>query len=968
MSRLAEILRSEGQPFTVNGSHPFVLAGNDMVWWVEEGEMAVFSVEKSGGEVSGRRAYRAGIFTGQIMFGFEYENQPHVLLAMAVGECRLRQLSRRRFWELAGDEFVRREMASLVEFWVERLTAAAALARVSPAHAEKMEAGRTVRLQAGICAYAPDNAVWVEQLSGEGRFLGWQGIQPWTAGARFLLGHQGWLQADAAADFRVLSVAEGIACDPEGSALENFHRAILGALEIRIGEERSIEWRQLEDRLHQNNVASEEAEARLASVMNRRALRLAMLGRGQNVFYSVCRVVGDAMGIDIRHPPDPLDGRPSQDPLGDIARASRIRFRKVMLRDDWHQQDGGPIVGFREEGHVPVAILPVSPRSYEMYDPSTQSCVPVSGRALASLSGEGYMFYRPFAEKIVKAGEVLRFGLRGCGKDIRTALWMGIFSGLLGLLMPFVTGKVFDDVIPNAEYGQLGEYAIGLVAVAIGATFFQLTRGFAMLRVEGKMDNTVQCAVWDRLLELPAPFFRNYSVGDLSMRASGINNIRQILSGTVVSSILSSIFSVFNLLLMLWYSWKLTLLALVLTFVAMLAAFVAAALQVYYQRRVMELQGQVAGFVLQLIMGIAKLRVAGAEIRGFNVWARKFAEQRTFTYRARVASNWFSVFDSFFPLLCSAAIYLVIAFFLKGSSEMSTGHFISFTTAFGVFLGAALGLSNILISILKVVPLYERAKPILQTLPETDANKSDPGPLFGGLEVSHVTFSYAKGGPEVLKNLTFSVKPGQCVALVGPSGAGKSTLLRLFLGFELPDAGAIYFDGQNLSNLDLRLLRRQLGVVLQNARIISGDIFTNIVGASHLTEDDAWEAARMAGLDDDIRQMPMGMRTFISEGAATFSGGQRQRLMIARALVSKPRLVFFDEATSSLDNRTQAVVRDSLQRLRVTRIIIAHRLSTIVKADQIHVMQEGRIVESGNYDELMARRGVFHELAQRQLE
>jgi len=266
-----------------------------------------------------------------------------------------------------------------------------------------------------------------------------------------------------------------------------------------------------------------------------------------------------------------------------------------------------------------------------------------------------------------------------------------------------------------------------------------------------------------------------------------------------------------------------------------------------------------------------------------------------------------------------------------------------------------------------VIPLYEQAKPILTTPPEVDQGKEHPGVLTGAIEAQRLRFRYHATSPLVLRDVSLSVRAGEFVALVGPSGSGKSTMLRLLLGFETPEAGSIYYDGHDLARLDRQALRRQIGVTLQNGRLMAGDIFSNIVGSSLATVDDAWESARMAGLADDIRAMPMGMHTVISEGAGTLSGGQRQRLLIARALVQKPRILFFDEATSALDNQTQDTVTTSLEQLKVTRVVIAHRLSTVLRADRIHVFDRGRIAEGGTYEELMAAGGLFRELARRQL-
>jgi len=302
------------------------------------------------------------------------------------------------------------------------------------------------------------------------------------------------------------------------------------------------------------------------------------------------------------------------------------------------------------------------------------------------------------------------------------------------------------------------------------------------------------------------------------------------------------------------------------------------------------------------------------------------------------------------------------------AAGISPGKFVAFNAAFGVVLSAALGLSSASLSMLAVIPLLERLKPIITTPPEVDAAKSFPGKLSGKIEISHVNFRYRPDGPLVLKDICLSIKPGQFVALAGPSGSGKSTLLRMLLGFETPETGSISYDGQDLQKLDVSALRHRIGVVLQQSSIMPGDIFHNIVGLDEsATMESAWEAARMAGMEADIRQMPMQMQTIIGQGGSTFSGGQRQRLMIARAIYGKPRIIFFDEATSALDNQTQQIVTESLDRLQATRIVVAHRLSTIVHADCIVVIDKGQIAQQGTYEELMKQGGPFAELAKRQI-
>jgi ATP-binding cassette subfamily C protein len=475
----------------------------------------------------------------------------------------------------------------------------------------------------------------------------------------------------------------------------------------------------------------------------------------------------------------------------------------------------------------------------------------------------------------------------------------------------------------------------------------------------------VQAAVWDRLLSLPATFFRRFSTGDLAVRALGINTIYQTITGPTVASVLSSLFSVFSFGLLFYYSVRLALTA-TLVMVAILGVTVAASyLQLRYQYRTTEILGKVSSLVLQLLGGIAKLRVAGAEVHAFAVWAERFSAQKVMATKAQSAANALVVFNSASGILASLAIFAAIALFSRES--LSTAQFVAFNTAFAQVLFAFSGATGALITILQAAPYYKRGKPILRSLPEVDAGKLDPGELSGRIKLDHVSFRYSPDGPLVVDDVSLQIEPREFVAIVGPSGAGKSSLFRLLLGFETPEAGSIYYDNNDIAGLDVRSVRRQMGVVLQDGRPMSGSIFGNIVGSLPLTMDDAWEAARMVGLEEDIRAMPMGMFTMLSEDASTISGGQRQRLMIARAIVSKSRILLFDEATSALDNLTQAIVASSLENLRATRVVIAHRLSTIINADRIYVLQAGRITQSGTYADLMEREGPFQELASRQL-
>ena len=378
------------------------------------------------------------------------------------------------------------------------------------------------------------------------------------------------------------------------------------------------------------------------------------------------------------------------------------------------------------------------------------------------------------------------------------------------------------------------------------------------------------------------------------------------------------------------------------------------------------LRAKTSGLVLQLLNGIAKLRVSGAEVRGFRVWARLFSEQRRRQYRHRVWGTVQTMLHTMFPIVANVVLFAVL-FDGGRHGPTATGDVLAFMAAFTGCVSATLSTTASLIMLMSTLPTYELMRPILDTLPEASTGDQQPGVLRGAIAADRLVFRYNADGPPVLQDVTFRVKPGQFVAFVGPTGSGKSTLLRLLLGFETPHSGAVYFDGLDLQRVDARALRQQIGVVLQNGRLIPGDIYANIVGCTSARLEDAWDAARLVGLDEDIKCMPMGMHTVVTDSGGTLSGGQRQRLMIARAIVHRPRIVLLDEATSSLDNRTQALVSRSLGSLQATRVVIAHRLSTIVEADCIFVLSAGQIVQSGTYADLIARPGPFAELARRQL-
>jgi NHLM bacteriocin system ABC transporter ATP-binding protein len=965
----------ETQELEAGNNAPFFL-DDAWAWLVVSGKVEIFAVPRRAGSP---REHVATAEAGGLLLGLDSaagaEGHGIGLLAVGARGTHLLRLDTRRLAALARAAGCEDALAAALDGWVRGLVAGIGAAG-SPKVFRALHAGAEESLEKeGLALRTLEGVVWVRALEGSLSFLGRPGLTL-PSGASVPIADETWLVSGGEA--RVAAVdTPALLRELDGGgegeiwdALARFHGFLLAWAHTRMERADAGERERLGRKADLDRAALEKASTRLASVLTAVPVREAALSGTESPLLASCRLVGSVLGVEIRTPPESSSAARQGDLLQRICTASRIRQRRVILRDDWWRRDNGPLVAFRvldeaQKTRRAVALLPTSARSYEMVDPVERTRVAVDARVAESLSGEAFMFYPPLPSRPLGMADLLRAALRDRRRDLATIVLMGVAGGLLGMMVPIVTGRIFGGAIPAADRSRLVQLTLALILAALAAAVFQVTRSLAVLRLGGKMDGSVQAAVWDRLLTLPVAFFRRYTVGDLANRSLGLDTIRDLLTGNILTSALAAVFSVFSFALLFYYSRRLALLATALVLVLMAVTSVLVWLQLRHQRQLVHLEGKIASLLLGFLGGVAKLRVGGAEQRAFALWAERFADQRERAIRAQKASILLGSFSATYGVLTSLAIFAMVGF--SAEEPLSIGEFLAFYAAFGQFLAASLAMIGALSSVLTIVPVWERLQPILQETPEVDPSKPDAGELDGEIEFSHVSFRYQPDGPLILDDVSFKARPGEFIALVGPSGAGKSTCLRMILGFDKPASGSIYFDGQDLSSLALQSVRRQLGVVLQSGRPMAGDIYRNIVGSSSLGIDDAWEAARMAGLEEDVKAMPMGMHTVISEGAETFSGGQKQRLLIARAIVTRPRIILFDEATSALDNRTQEIVSRSLEGLKATRIVIAHRLSTIINADRIYVLQGGRVVEAGSYGELVRQGGLFAQLVARQV-
>jgi len=667
--------------------------------------------------------------------------------------------------------------------------------------------------------------------------------------------------------------------------------------------------------------------------------------------------VAEAMGIAVKIPPlRKLNSGDDQFKL--IADESGFRIRRVDLKADWYHSDNGPMLAFTMAGE-PVALIPKSPTRYRCFRADG-----VSQEVDAQLEFDrAYVFYPPLPKEPVSFLDMVKLGLKLFRRrDLIWTLVLAVVTALLSLLPAMAMQETFNVWIPQNQSVTILVVGFILVAVAISRGLFTMVQNICILRIQGKL-SILQNSLLDKLLSLPASFFKQYSSGALAMRATGFAMIQKILSVNVITMIITSSFSIINGLYIFTINPTIGFLAMALTAVSVAITLVIGKMQMKCQRASLEMSNDISGMVFELITSVSRLRVAGAESRSYLKWVREYAKQRKVEYKRGQLMALLRLTTIALPTLSMCVIYYYVSI-----NSISAGGFVAINSAFVIFISSLLGLVQTLISINSVVPQYENTKPIIDGVPEVDCFKTTPGKIQGDIEIKHLYFSYYEGGATILDNIFINIKHGEYVAIVGASGSGKSTLLRLLLGFEKPTSGTIYCGGFDLESVDIREIRKQMGVVLQDSQLIPGDILSNIAGSKkELTEEDVWELLKKVGMDEEIREMPMGLKTMVAEGAGTLSGGQRQKLLIARAIAANPAIIFFDEATSALDNRSQKIVSESMKNLDATRIVIAHRLSTIMDCDRILVLEKGTIVEAGTYDELMKKEAYFYKYAKRQL-
>ena len=723
-----------------------------------------------------------------------------------------------------------------------------------------------------------------------------------------------------------------------------------------------MEWfdEQIKQRIAQDDDACEETYLKIAGSVGGHRIAAEL----HAATHSAKDAVGDILEYYHVKSREVPDGMTDLDEILEyLLRPSGIMHRQVKLTRGWHSGAFGAMLGTKKDGGEVVAFIPDEHGSYHYFDTEKKKYCRIHSKNEALFDEDAEVFYKSLPSGKLGLSGLLKFIFETISKrDWLIQGFAALIVTVTGLVTPRLLTYIFSFVIPSKNARALLASVVFMAFAVISGLFFTAIKSLLIGNITRKAKLQAEAAGMMRMLSLPADFFQGKAAGELALNMQYLPTLCETIISAVFSVGFSVLFSLLYIVQISSFAPRLALPAAIVLVLSVGIVAVDALIRTKISKRQMEAASKENGLTYALICGMQKIRLSGSEKRAFARWGDQYAKEAALQYHLPIFLTLSGTIVTAISLLGIAAFYGIAV-----QSGVSAADYYAFSAAFGAVSAAITSISGMTASIALIKPMLEMLNPLLQTEPEISPDREVVTRLSGGIELNNVTFRYSEDMPAVIDDLSLKIHPGQYVAIVGKTGCGKSTLMRLMLGFETPQKGAVYYDGRDLTRLDLKSLRRRIGTVMQNGSLFTGDIYSNIViSAPYLSLDDAWDAAEKAGLKEDIERMPMGMFTFVSEGQGGISGGQKQRLMIARAIAPKPRILMFDEATSALDNITQKKVSQSLDALKCTRVVIAHRLSTIRQCDRIVVLDHGSIVEDGTYDELLAKGGFFSELVARQ--
>lgn len=967
----------------VDGNYRRFLSYKDAVWWIKSGEGTLFSMERTGFLINqgllnkGPLQFIGSAKTDDLIFGFDSQNgDPIAILFMTHGKTELKKININdlyNYW--MQDEDCIELLIPTIEKWVLNI-----LDRVDVFHIDSAEiylekskvntalAGQILMSQKTIDPEHKDDIFWIEILEGEVSFFGFDELVIKKEDGPFPLIRNNWLVVKEDCKINILSTKEAMQKKLFVNGFLHFQSIVFKLISFLHNKRKLEDLKRFKakDELDKENLDS--ALRDLGSLLDDdEEIKWSFEPNASSLFKTM-QLIGRHQNINFIDNKDVKFNDSLEEKLRSICYKSHVQCRLVKLNKNFWKHDCRSLLGFLKEGSKPVAIINYKPNKYEIIDPETKIKRPLNEETYQELFDTAYMFYEPFKDGPLNGKDIVKFCLKGQSKELIRIFILGVLGALISLIPPFLNEVLFNDVIESSQPSLLPQVILGFIMTTIVTSVFLFTRSMTTFRVMSLIDYRLESALWDRILSLPTNFFRKSTVGNLIERVYAVSQIHQLITGSVIRILISGIFSLFYFAAMFYYNTPLSVVGIFIVFLTIAISAVCIVKKAQLFRLILNLSGIVNGIVIQLISGVAKLRIAGAENRGFTQWSEVKKDITELGYKSQKIQNIVTIVTNSMPIFSTAILFSIAVLMMASGNNyhVSVGTLMAFFAAYVPFSSSIYDASNTLINIVQVAPLWDRAKFILEETPEIDNDKLSPGTLNGSVLVEKVSFKYEKNAFDVLNNLTLEAKPGQFIGIAGPSGCGKSTLVRILLGFESPTQGKVYYNDLDLQTLDIRQVRKQIGTVLQNGKIFSGTIYDNIVCGGIFSKDDINDAVLLSGFFEDLKGLPMGLHTFIQSGTSTLSGGQIQRLLIARAIIRKPKILIFDEATSALDNKNQDIVITALEKLNATRIVIAHRLSTIKNADKIYIIDNGHVTQQGTFNELANQEGLFKIMLERQ--
>ena len=954
---LAEIAHSFGEAVPCAGNRPLRLDDSNMAWIVERGTVDVFAVEyREDGTVSTfKHLVRAR--RGRLLFGHSDDSAELGLLAKGLPGAVVRPARLADLLERLSEGLPSTVLTEQVDAWIHEF-AEAVVRDIEPRPpADTLLSAGAAATATGVVS-SERGVVWLHGRAVRAAYLGTEESGSGPSGAMPV--HPGtWVTLPEPAEIEAMTSADMGPSDLLSIHLPEFHRLALAA-----------------ESLNRLLLLADEANLQRDRAIWRRQDRAISRSRLYSVIHQYQQGSDDsgllaALRIVSAHEDIPVQDRKTTSAVDDIEavlQASGLRARQVRLTEEerWWYGDSGSMIAFRKEDGRPVALLPGRLGWYLCVDPLSGESQRVTKASAARFAEDAVLVYRPLStDRPARPRDLLRLAGRNQAQDLVQVMLAGTAAGALLLLPAAAIGLLADILAPSGEPERLVHLSGLLVLAALVTGFLNMLRGTAMMRVEGRAATRLVAGAWDRLLRLRPRFFRDFTAGDLATRALTFLVMRDQFSSLASSAMLSVLFLLPTFALIFVYNTALGWLSVVLGITTLGLTATLGLMQVKYHRSRFAAVRELAGHLFQIINGIGKLKATGAEPSAYALWARRYRNQKLAEVGISRLNEHMGALALSIPALWTAAVIVVAL--TQSRAQLSVGDFMVVYTASMMFVGSVIMFSMSFEAIAALIPAGEQARDIMAALPEGATQDGAAPRLNGEIVFDHVSFRYSDTGPLILDDVTIRVKPGEFVAIAGESGSGKSTLVRLALGLETPSSGTVYYDGHDLTRLNSDSLRRQIGVVMQENNLLAGSVMDNINGVdASLTIDDAWRAAEQAAVAEDIVGMPMGMHTPMGGSNATFSGGQQQRIRIAAALVRRPSILFLDEATSWLDMKSQELTMEGIEKANATRIVIAHRISTIRQANRIYVLQGGRVVQEGTFDELNASDGLFRRFVQRQ--